>query len=108
MLTGVSERCIKTANSSREASLRAAVRSLAESIVVTLGGAGAICASVDGVIRRSAPAIDVRDITGAGDGFVGALVGSLSRGSSLDHGDRDRARGPGRSPKPAAFLSEMS
>ncbi len=55
----------------------------ARSVVVTLGGNGAIVADASGA--ESIPAYDVPvvDTTGAGDAFVGAVAAELARGNHL-------------------------
>jgi ribokinase len=53
------------------------------SVVVTLGGEGAVVAG-DGPLRHvPAPIVPVVDTTGAGDAFVGALATRLAGGASL-------------------------
>lgn len=56
------------------------------SVVVTLGGDGAVYASPAGSGRRESPKVDVVDTTGAGDAFVGAAAAAL-----LTDGDLGRA-----------------
>lgn len=46
----------------------------AETAVVTCGAAGAVAAAAGGVVAVSAPRVEVRDTTGAGDLFVAAYV----------------------------------
>lgn len=53
------------------------------SVVITLGGDGAIVADNDEQVRIPAHRVEVMDTTGAGDAFVGAVAGELSRGRSL-------------------------
>jgi 6-phosphofructokinase 2 len=52
----------------------------AELVAVTLGSAGALLASRDGVERLPALAVEVRSAVGAGDSFLGAMVWALSEG----------------------------
>lgn len=47
--------------------------------IVTQGEKGAICAWNERVVRVPAPRAEVRDTTGAGDGFVAALLYGLTR-----------------------------
>ncbi|WP_035771199.1 ribokinase [Arthrobacter sp. Br18] len=53
------------------------------SVVMTLGGAGALVASSSGVLKIPAPSVSVVDTTGAGDAFVGALAARLVADDSL-------------------------
>lgn len=56
------------------------------SVVLTLGGAGAVVldgADGDGPVAVPSPAVDVADTTGAGDAFVGALAWRLAEGDAL-------------------------
>jgi ribokinase len=64
---------------------RAAVLvSAGRSVVVTLGGDGAVCVSSSGATHIPVVAVDrVRDTTGAGDAFCGALCAALARGLGL-------------------------
>ena len=43
-------------------------------VVVTLGAAGAVRADRSGVVRAAAPAVSIRNATGAGDAFLAGLV----------------------------------
>ncbi|TGO06512.1 ribokinase [Serinibacter arcticus] len=62
------------------------------SVVVTLGAAGAVGVEADGEWSVAGLRVPVRDTTGAGDAFVGALAASLARGSSLHDAARDATR----------------
>lgn len=71
-----------------EAEQEAAVRSLiergvAEIVVLSLGGEGALLGSRAGIERFRALDVPVRSVVGAGDTMVGAIVLALSRGWSL-------------------------
>ena len=50
-----------------------------ENIVLSLGGGGAVLASRDGIEQRSAPEVDVKSRTGAGDSMVGGILTGLCR-----------------------------
>lgn len=62
------------------------------SVVMTLGGAGALLASGSGVLEVAAPSVSVVDTTGAGDAFVGALAARLVAGDSLPDAVRTAVR----------------
>jgi ribokinase len=53
------------------------------SVVVTLGGNGAVVAGDGSLHHVPAPTVPVVDTTGAGDAFVGALATRLASGASL-------------------------
>jgi ribokinase len=52
-------------------------------VIVTLGAAGAIAATVDGELEQPASAVEVFDTTGAGDALVGTLAAALDAGMTL-------------------------
>jgi ribokinase len=60
-----------------------AVGTVARSIVVTLGAAGAVAASADGAWIARAPRVEVVDTTGAGDAATGTLAAMLAEGCPL-------------------------
>ncbi|OMH34103.1 ribokinase [Tersicoccus sp. Bi-70] len=62
------------------------------SVVMTLGGAGALVTERDAIVPVLAPTIDAVDTTGAGDAFVGALAMGLARGDALIDAARVAAR----------------
>lgn len=70
----------------REAALRAARELRAHgvpSVVVTLGREGVVGVGADGEWSLPARVVPVRDTTGAGDAFVGALAARLAKGATL-------------------------
>jgi len=69
-------------------------RHLGNTVIVTLGAAGAIGARRDEVLRVEALAVNAVDTTGAGDCFVGVLASALARGTSL-HAAMQRAAAAG-------------
>ena len=46
--------------------------------IVTLGGAGGVASSIDGLVEFAANEVDVLDTTGAGDAFCGAVAAVLA------------------------------
>ena len=63
----------------------AAARGWGTPMVVTRGAAGALVVTADEVteIRDGARTVEVRDLTGAGDTFAGAMIGALVQGAPL-------------------------
>lgn len=54
-----------------------------EVVALTLGANGALLVSRDGAFRAGAPDIQAVSTVGAGDSFVGGMVGSLAAGAGL-------------------------
>jgi ribokinase len=52
-------------------------------VIVTMGAAGAIAATVDGGLQQPASAVEVFDTTGAGDALVGTLAAARDAGMTL-------------------------
>lgn len=72
-----------TASSDHAGTARALLGCGFESVVMTLGAAGALLATSSGLLEVPAPSVPVVDTTGAGDAFVGALAAGLAAGNSL-------------------------
>ncbi|MFF9123119.1 ribokinase [Streptomyces sp. NPDC014889] len=62
------------------------------SVVITLGGEGALVASADGTARVPSVKVDAVDTTGAGDAFTAALAWRLGAGASLEEAAAYAAR----------------
>lgn len=62
----------------------AALRERCRSVVITLGGDGAVWADQTDAGHHAAPSVTVVDTTGAGDAFAGALAAALADGEGLD------------------------
>lgn len=60
----------------------------AEVVVVSLGAAGALLASVKGLARLRAPTVQIVSKIGAGDSMVAGIVLALVRGESLENAVR--------------------
>lgn len=54
-----------------------------DNVVMTLGADGALVVTGDGVDRVPAPTVSVRDTTGAGDAFNGAMAVAMAEGRSV-------------------------
>jgi sugar/nucleoside kinase (ribokinase family) len=63
----------------------AAARDWGTPMVITRGPAGAVVVTADGVteVRDGVRQVQVRDLTGAGDTFAGAMIGALAQGAPL-------------------------
>jgi sugar/nucleoside kinase (ribokinase family) len=64
----------------------AVARTWGTQVVVTRGAAGAIVAAADGTVTEVTEGVGdvrIRDFTGAGDSFAGAMIGALLGGASL-------------------------
>lgn len=55
-----------------------------EIVALSLGAAGALVASRQGVLRRPAHKVNARSAVGAGDSFAGAMIFALAKGCGLD------------------------
>lgn len=55
----------------------------AEVVILSLGRAGILLATADGLERISAPSVHLRSKVGAGDAVVGGLLAALSQGKAL-------------------------
>ncbi|MCB8876809.1 ribokinase [Acidisoma silvae] len=55
----------------------------ARCVIITLGSAGAVLATADGLCTLPAPKVVALDTTGAGDTLCGVLAAALARGNSL-------------------------
>lgn len=64
------------------ATAAAALLTRCRSVVITLGGDGAVFASADDRGHLAAPSVTVVDTTGAGDAFAGALAAELAEGGA--------------------------
>ena len=62
----------------------ALLRAGAGGCVVTLGAAGALAGSADGIVQVSAVPVRVVDVTGAGDALVAATLRGLMAGAALE------------------------
>ncbi|MGW0950653.1 ribokinase [Streptomyces sp. NPDC002405] len=62
------------------------------SVVITLGGEGALVASAEGIARVPSVKVDAVDTTGAGDAFTAALAWRLGAGTSLEEAAAYAAR----------------
>ena len=83
------------AASDRAAALHAARKLRAHgvpSVVVTLGKEGVAGVEADGEWSLPAHVVQVRDTTGAGDAFVGALAARLAKGATLQDAAEDANR----------------
>ena len=56
----------------------------AEIVALTLGAAGAVLATRDGVRRLASPKIEAKSAVGAGDSFLGAMVWALADGRPVE------------------------
>ncbi|HUD50076.1 1-phosphofructokinase family hexose kinase [Parvibaculum sp.] len=76
-----------------EVSMVAAARRLiaegqTEAVALTLGGEGAVLVTGDGAWRANAPHVEMRSAVGAGDSFVGGMVGALASGDDWEEAFR--------------------
>ncbi|GLZ37415.1 ribokinase [Actinokineospora sp. NBRC 105648] len=66
-----------------EAALLGSSIEVCRSVVITMGGRGAVVVTSSGTAEIPAPEVEVVDTTGAGDAFVGALASALAAGDDL-------------------------
>ncbi|MDH6236760.1 1-phosphofructokinase family hexose kinase [Cryobacterium sp. CG_9.6] len=66
-----------------EAASTLVAQGAAEFVALTLGGAGAVLASADRILRQPVPRVSVQSTVGAGDSFLGAFVLRLAQGRDL-------------------------
>lgn len=66
-----------------EAATELVRRGSAECVALTLGGAGAVLATAEGVIRMPVPQVEVQSTVGAGDSFLGAFVLRIAQGRGV-------------------------
>jgi 6-phosphofructokinase 2 len=70
--------------SAKDAAVDLVRRGRAEIVAVTMGAAGALLATKEGVARLWSPKVEARSAVGAGDSFVGAMTLALSQGKPID------------------------
>ena len=70
-------------HSAEAAAMELVERGRAEIVAVTMGAAGALVATGDGMLRLKTPKVEARSAVGAGDSFVGAMIVALSEGKSV-------------------------
>jgi ribokinase len=83
-LTGMETGSVDAAGAAARSLLRQGVGC----VVVTLGEKGALLCSGDRALHVPAPAVTVRDTTGAGDAFSAGMAVALSEGQSLEEAAR--------------------
>lgn len=60
----------------------------AEVVALTLGAAGAILVTAEGVLRQANPEVEVKSTVGAGDSFLAAFVLRIAQGRSVEEAFR--------------------
>jgi 6-phosphofructokinase 2 len=76
-------RKLEDVHEQEEAAMEVVNKGKIEVLIVSLGGAGAMLASREGIIHVSAPSAKKKSTVGAGDSMVAGIVLTLSRGKSL-------------------------
>lgn len=79
-LAGIVGHAIADAGAAAAAAQGLVAAGAAAMLAVTMGPAGAILATRDGVLRLAAPEVTARSAVGAGDAFVGAMALALAQG----------------------------
>jgi 6-phosphofructokinase 2 len=75
---------LQSEQSQIDAALALVADGCAEYVALTLGEAGAVLASKEGVVRLPVPSVRVLSTVGAGDSFLGALVLRLAQGRPVE------------------------
>ncbi len=70
--------------SARDAAVDLVKRGRAEIVAVTMGAAGAMVATRNGVLRMRSPRVQAHSAVGAGDSFVGAMTLALAQGRPIE------------------------
>jgi 6-phosphofructokinase 2 len=83
-LEHIAGRTLSDTAAQETAALRLVASGAAEVVAVSLGEAGALVASQEGILRRPSVKVRARSAVGAGDSFVGAMVFALARGAPLE------------------------
>ncbi len=75
---------LETIEEKEDAARELVARRSAEAVALTLGAAGAVLATSDGLSRLGVPKVEVQSTVGAGDSFLGAFMLRLAEGREMD------------------------